>query len=161
MRSALEVAAKLARVSVIYRIARHPIARRQAVVAILAALVAVVALAACGGSSKPSYCSQVQTLKTSIEDLGKVNVVKNGTSALSSALQKVESSANSVVNSAKSDFPSQTSAISSSVTAVETTAKSLVSNPKQPALITELPSQISALTKSINTFISDTKSKCG
>ncbi len=138
----------------------HRTRPRAALVAVGVALSAVLALSACGGSSKPSYCSQVNNLKNSIEDLGKVNVLQNGTGALTSALSKVESSAKSVVDSAKGDFPSQTSAISSSVSTVKTTVTQLVSNPKQPALIAELPGQVGAVSSSISTFISDTQSKC-
>jgi predicted PurR-regulated permease PerM len=156
MRLAVCVDAKLAGVPIIRRTVR-----RHSLAAVVVVVVAGVALAACGGSSKPSYCSQVNNLKTSVTDLGKVNPIKNGTSALTSALQKVQSNAKSVVDSAKSDFPSQTSAINDSVSALETTAKQLVSNPAQPSLIAQLPGQVSALTTSIKTFISDTSSKCG
>jgi hypothetical protein len=49
-----------------------------------------VALAGCG-SSKPSYCSKVSDLKSSVQSLSSVNVIQNGTSSLKSAVQKIQS----------------------------------------------------------------------
>jgi hypothetical protein len=125
------------------------------------ATIAVVAvLCACGGSSKPSYCKQTTNLKQSVSDLGSVNILQGGTSALTSALSKVQSDASAVVNSAKSDFPNETSAITSSIDALKKSAQSLASSPTQPAVIAQVPGQISAVVKSIQNFSSATSSKC-
>jgi hypothetical protein len=124
----------------------------------LAAVAIAVALAGCG-SSKPSYCSQTATLKKSVQDLGNVNVIQGGTSALTSALSTVESNAQAVVSSAKSDFPTETSAINSSVSALKQSAQQLSSSPT-PAVIAKLPGQISAVVTSVQNFSSATSSKC-
>ena len=126
----------------------------------LAAVAIAVVLAGCGGSSKPSYCSQTANLKKSVQDLGNVNVIQGGTSALTSALSTVESNAQAVVSSAKSDFPSQTAAINSSVKALKQSAQQLSSSPTQPAVIAKLPGQISAVVTSVQNFSSATSSKC-
>jgi hypothetical protein len=125
----------------------------------LAAVAIAVALAGCGGSSKPSYCSQTANLKKSVQDLGSVNIIQGGTSALTSALSTVESNAQAVVSSAKSDFPSQTAAINSSVKALKQSAQQLSSSPK-PAVIAQVPGQISAVVTSVQNFSSATSSKC-
>ena len=125
-----------------------------------AAIAVVAVLSACGGSSKPSYCDQTASLKQSVQDLGSVNIVQGGTSALTSALSKVQSDASAVVNSAKSDFPDQTSAITSSIDALKKSAQSLASSPTQPAVSAQVPAQISAVVKSVQDFSSATKSKC-
>jgi hypothetical protein len=126
----------------------------------LAAVAIAVALAGCGGSSKPSYCSQTANLKKSVQDLGSVNIIQGGTSALTSALSTVESNAQAVVSSAKGDFPTETSAINSSITALKQSAQSLASSPTQPAVIAKVPGQISAVVSSIQAFSSATSSKC-
>ena len=126
---------------------------------VLGAVAVAAVLSACGGSSKPSYCKQTASLKQSVQDLGSVNIVQGGTSALTSALSKVESDANAVVNSAKSDFPDQTSAITSSIDALKKSAQSLASSPS-PAVIAQVPGQVSAVVKSIQDFSSATSSKC-
>ena len=78
--------------------------------AIVALSVAAVLLAACG-SSKPSYCSSLSSLKSSVKALPTTNVVSGGTNALKSAVTKVQNDANAVISGAKSDFPNETSAL--------------------------------------------------
>ena len=134
--------------------------RMRRISGVLAAVAAAAVLSACGGSSKPGYCKQTANLKQSVQDLGSVNIVQGGTNALTSALSKVQSDANAVVSSAKSDFPDQTAAISSSIDALKRSAQSLASSPTQPALIAQVPGQISAVVKSIQDFSSATSSKC-
>jgi flagellar hook-associated protein FlgK len=132
----------------------------RSIATLLAAVAVVVVLAGCGGSSKPSYCGKTADLKKSVQDLSGVNVVQGGTNALTSALSSVQSNANAVVSSAKSDFPDQTSAITSSIDALKKSAQSLASSPTQPAVIAQVPGQISAVVKSIQDFSSATSSKC-
>jgi hypothetical protein len=128
---------------------------------VLAAVVVAAGLMACGGSSKPSYCKDTANLKQSVQDLGSVSIVQGGTNALTSALSTVESNAKSVVSSAKGDFPDQTAAISSSIDALQKSARSLASSPGQPAVIAQVPGQISGVVKSVQDFSSATSSKCG
>jgi hypothetical protein len=125
-----------------------------------AAIAVVAVLSACGGSSKPSYCKQTASLKQSVSDLGNVNVVQGGTNALTSALSSVSSNANAVVSSAKSDFPNETAAITNSIDTLKKSAQSLASSPTQPAVIAQVPGQISAVVKSVQDFSSATSSKC-
>jgi hypothetical protein len=133
---------------------------RRACASLLPALAVVAVLAGCGGSSKPAFCSSLNDLKTSVQDLKNVDVIKTGTSGVTSALQKVQSSAKSVVSSAQSDFPSQTQAMSGALTTLQTTVGELKSSPTQPSLIAALPGQVKALADSVETFVSDAKSKC-
>jgi hypothetical protein len=135
-------------------------ASREGVTGLLAAVAVAAVLSACGGSSKPSYCDQTANLKKSVQDLGNVNVVQGGTNALTSALSSVSSNANAVVSSAKSDFPDQTAAISSSIDTLKKSAQSLASSPTQPAVIAQVPGQISAVVTSVQDFSSATSDKC-
>ena len=64
--------------------------------------------AGCGNNS-PAYCSDRTSLQNSIKSLTHFNT-SNGISGLKSQLKTVQSDAAALVNSAKSDFPSQTSA---------------------------------------------------
>ncbi len=125
-----------------------------------AVAVAVALIAACGGSSsKPSYCSSVASLKSSVKALPETNIVKNGTSALTSAVTKIQTDAKSAVSDAKSDFPNETSAVTSSVDALATTAKQLSSSPS-PATIAQVPGQVKAVVTAVDGFASATSSKC-
>jgi hypothetical protein len=132
----------------------------RSIASLLAPVAVVAVLAGCGGSSKPSYCGKTADLKKSVQELSAVNVVQGGTNALTSALSSVQSNANGVVSSAKNDFPDQTAAISSSIDALKKSAQSLASSPAQPAVIAQVPGQISAVVKSIQDFSSATSSKC-
>ena len=73
-------------------------------VAVTALILAVCVACGSSGSSSSSgttsttlsVCSQATALKQSLQDLQNVNVVKNGTSALSSATATVKSNANAL-----------------------------------------------------------------
>jgi ribosomal protein L10 len=127
---------------------------------LLPAVVIASLLAACGSSSKPSYCSKTSALKQSVKDLGGTNILKGGPSAVTTALQKVQSSAQAVVSSAKGDFPKETGAITSSIDALKKTAEQLAASPTKPALIARLPGEVSAVASSIQSFTTATSSKC-
>jgi hypothetical protein len=121
-------------------------------------LIAAVLLSACG-ASKPSYCSSVSNLEKSVGDLKSVNVISGGTSGLSSALQKVQSSAKTAVSDAKSDFPSQTTDVTNSLSALSNSVKQISGTPSAGA-IAQIATQVSASVSAIQNFVNATKSKC-
>ena len=122
------------------------------------ALVLVAVLAGCG-SSKPSYCSNVANLKSSVKALPNTNVVANGLSSLKTAVANVQTNTQKVVSSAKSDFPTETSALKTSVTTLETTVTQVVGSPSASALA-QIPGQISAVVTSAKNLENATSSKC-
>ncbi len=126
---------------------------------VTALVLGVAALAACGGSSKPSYCSSVSSLESSIKALPSTNIVATGLNGLESAVSKVQSDAQTAVNAAKSDFPTETSALKSSVNTLSATVKQAVASPSV-STIAQLPAQVSAVVTAANNFQSATKSKC-
>jgi outer membrane murein-binding lipoprotein Lpp len=133
--------------------------RAQAVMVALSVYTALIA--GCGSSSsKPDYCSSLSSLEASIKALPSTDVVKNGTSALESALKKVQSDANAVVSGAKSDFPNETSALKSSIDALSTTVKQLTSSPSA-ATLAQVPGQVTAVANAVKGFTSAASSKCG
>jgi hypothetical protein len=100
----------------------------------------------------------VTDLENSVKELKNVNPIKNGTSAVTSAFDKIKTNADAVVNSAKSDFPSQTKALNDSINALATSVKSLSSAPA--TAIPALPSQVAAAKSAVDGFSSATSSKC-
>jgi hypothetical protein len=88
-----------------------------------AALVLSVLAAGCS-SSPPAYCTAASHLKTSVHNLGDVNVAKNGLSSLQAALGKVQTSAKTFAADAKSAYPSQTTALKNSLSSLETAINS-------------------------------------
>ena len=135
-------------------------AKTRATAAIVAvAVLCAGTLAACGGSSKPSYCSAVSNLESSIKAIPSTNIVQTGLSGLESALSKVQSDAQTAINDAKSDFPNETSALKTSIDTLTTTVKQATSSPSA-ATIAQIPAQVSAVVTAANNFQSATKSKC-
>jgi hypothetical protein len=125
-------------------------------VAVLMA-VGVIGLAGCG-SSKPSYCSNRTNLENSIKGLTSLNI-SSGISGLKSQLQKIESDAKALVNSAKSDFPSETSALTSSVDSMASAVKALPSNPSA-GQIAAVATNAASVVSSVKSFTDATSSKC-
>jgi hypothetical protein len=123
------------------------------------AAAAAIALTACGGSSKPGYCSDRTDLENSIKAIGDVKPGSGAVDQLKSKLQTVESNAQQLVSSAKSDFPSETSAISTSVNKLKADVQKLSSspNPKQVAL---LGADAKAVVTAAQDFHSASQSKC-
>jgi hypothetical protein len=122
------------------------------------AVLGVVALAGCGGSSKPAYCTNRANLESSVKGLTNLSV-SSGLSGLEAQLTKIQSDANALASSAKSDFPNETSAIKSSVDTLATTVKTLPSSPSAANIATVGTQAASAVT-AVQNFYNATKSKC-
>ena len=75
-------------------------------------------LAAGCSSSKPAYCTDAANLKTSVSNLGNVDVATNGLGSLQTALSSVQTNATAFATDAKSAFPSQTAALQNSVSSL-------------------------------------------
>ncbi len=125
----------------------------------LAVTVFSLLIAGCGGSSKPSYCSKVSDLEKSVQNLP-ANVSENGVDTLKSSLQTVETNANAVISSAKSDFPNETTAMKTSLDSLHTTVQQLPSSPTAANLAT-VGTQVAAAVTSVKNFADSTSSKCG
>ncbi len=132
--------------------ARH--GGRSGVLLAAAAAIAVVGLAGCG-SSKPAYCTDRTNLENSVKGLTSV-----GISELKSQLTKIQSDATALVNSAKSDFPTQTQAISSSVSALKNSVAALPSSPSAVQIATVAKDSASVVS-SVKSFTDATSSQCG
>ncbi len=118
------------------------------------AAIAVGALAGCS-SSKPGYCTDRANLENSVKGLTSVSI-----STLKSQLSQIHRDATALVNSAKSDFPSQTSAISSSVSALKNSVTALPSSPSATQIAT-VAKDASSVVSSVKSFTDATSSQCG
>ena len=78
-------------------------------------------------------------LKTSVQNLGNVDVAKNGLSSLQTALTSVQTSASVFVTDAKSAYPSQTAALSTSLSGLHTAITSAKGQPLATAAETVVP----------------------
>ena len=125
---------------------------------VLAAAATAVTLAGCG-SSKPAYCTDRSNLQNAVNGLTSLTA-SSGVSAWESQAQKVHTAATALVNSAKSDFPSQTSAITSAVNGLKSSAAALRSSPSA-ATIVAVTQAASGVKSSVTSFKNATSSQCG
>ena len=137
-----------------------PCGSRMDAVAVVAVLtvVAVIAVAGCGSSSKPAYCSDRTNLNNSVKNLPSVTS-SSGISGLTSQLATIQSDATSLVNTAKSDFPTQTSAVKTSVDTLQSAVKALPSSPSA-SQIAAIALDASNVVSSVKSFSDASKSKC-
>jgi hypothetical protein len=124
-----------------------------------AAVLVLSGLAAGCSSSKPAYCTDADQLKTSVQDLGNVDVATNGLSSLQTALTSVKTSASAFVTDAKSAYPSQTAALSTSLSGLQTAITSAKGQPAATAVTTVVPA-ISQVKNSASALQSAASGKC-
>jgi hypothetical protein len=127
---------------------------------LVAPIAAAVALTACGGSSKPGYCSDRGKLEQSVKDLGNVKVLESGAAQkLRSQLQTIQNDAQTVITSAKSDFPTETNAIDSSLAKLRTDVQQLPSSPS-PHQLAAIAADAKNVVASVQGFVKSSDSKC-
>jgi hypothetical protein len=126
------------------------------------AVMVLAALAGCGssGQSKPSYCSSLTNLEQSVKALPSTDVIKNGTSALKTNVDKVVSDAQAIVDAAKKDFPNETAAITTAVDSLKTTVNQLKQN-ASPTLVVQAAGNVASVGSAVKSFSSSASSKCG
>jgi hypothetical protein len=122
---------------------------------------AVVALAApLAGCGKPSYCSKVDDLKSSVAQIKNVNPLSTGSNSIVHTVNQIEKSTKAVVSSAKSDFPNETQALSSSYSALRGTVSQVSGGQTSRSTLTTLAAQVVTFANAVDDFKSATKSKC-
>jgi hypothetical protein len=130
----------------------------RALVLAVAVAVGAFALTACG-SSEPDYCSDRSNLSDSVDTLK--SDVSGGAdlSTLQSDIAKAQTDAETVVSSAKDDFPSETSGLESSVADLKRSIDALPPSPSAQDLLGLAP-QATAAAAAVNRFTSATDSEC-
>jgi signal transduction protein with GAF and PtsI domain len=134
--------------------------RRLSCIAASAVMLAMIAGCGSSGQSKPSYCSSLTNLKQSVKALPTTDVIKNGTSALKTNVDKVVSNAQAVVDAAKKDFPNETTAITTAVDSLKTTVNQLQQN-ASPAVVVQAAGNVASVGSAVKSFSSSASSKCG
>ncbi|HEU4703634.1 MAG TPA: hypothetical protein VFS37_14220 [Conexibacter sp.] len=117
-----------------------------------------LALGACGGGDTPGYCADRSQLESSIQDLADVNP-SQGLAGLEAKLRTIQSDANALVASARSDFPDETDAIETSVERLSSDVSALPSNPST-AQVAALASDASSVVGAVSAFVDATQSEC-
>ena len=108
-----------------------------------AAVLVMAGLAAGCSSSKPAYCTDASQLKTSVQDLGNVNIDVHDLSSVDTAVSKVQADAEKFAADAKSAYPSQTTALKTSLSSLQTAVKSAIGQPS----LTTVAAVVSSVTQ--------------
>ena len=112
------------------------------------------------GCGQPDYCSDRSNLEQSVKGLTDVQLTESGgADRLKSQLQKVQTEANQVAGSAKTDFPSETDQLESSVSTLEQSVQGLPPSPSSEELRGLAP-QVTALAGATRRFVNATSSEC-
>lgn len=90
-------------------------------------------------SSKPAYCTDADQLKTSVQNLGNVDVATNGLSSLQTALSSVKTNATTLATDAGSAFAPQITALQNSLSGLETAITSAKGQPPATAATAVVP----------------------
>jgi hypothetical protein len=107
--------------------------RRWALLPAAVVVLVLSRLAAGCSSSTPAYRTDASQLKTSVQDLGNVDVASNGLGSLQAALSSVQADAKSFATDAKSAFPSQTAALNTALSGLQGAITSAKGQPSATA----------------------------
>jgi hypothetical protein len=132
---------------------------RWALLPAAALVLALSGLATGCSSSTPAYCTDASQLKTSVQNLGNVNVATNGLGSLQTALSSVQSDAKTFATDAKSAFPSQTAALNTAVSGLQTAITSAKGQPPATAA-TAVVSSVSQVKSSSSDLQNAISSSC-
>lgn len=116
-------------------------------------------LAAGCSSSKPAYCTDAANLKTSVQNLGNADVAKNGLSSLQTALNSVQTNANTLAGEAKSTFGPQITALQNALSSLSTAIKSATGQSPVTAA-TAVASSLSQVKNSASALQTAVAGKC-
>ncbi len=126
----------------------------------LVSLLLGASLVACGGNDKPAVCGSVDTLKSSITDLKKIDITSSGAvSSLQTQLTTVKKNFDTVKSDAKSQFSTQIDAVDGAYTTLVSSANTAKSSPSAANLAT-LAAAASAMLADLQTLVSDVQATC-
>lgn len=120
------------------------------------ALFAVGAASGCGG--KPQFCDDRTTLQESVKSLPSA-ATSGGVSGLEAQITKVETDAKTLIDSAKSDFPSESSAIENALNQLKSSVSGLPEKPSTSQLA-GIVINATAVVNAVNSFVSATDEEC-
>ena len=138
------------------RSAYRPGTRTRLLLAAVVLALVLSGMAAGCSSSTPAYCTAAANLKTSVSNLGNVDVAKNGLGSLQTALNSVTTDAQTFAADAGSAFAPQTTALKNSLSGLQSTINSAKSQPSLTAAsavassVTQVKNSASALQSAVS-----------
>lgn len=127
-------------------------------VAVLAGSFAVLGSTGC--SSKPAFCSDLDSFKSSVSQLVKVERVDSSTlDEVQADFDQVEQNATDVIDSARADFPQETGNLEDQIAATTKSFEDLPSNPEVGDYVA-IGLQVASLVKAASDFENRASSAC-
>jgi uncharacterized membrane protein HdeD (DUF308 family) len=126
--------------------------------ALAALTVLAMALVVAGCGSKPAYCENVTTLQASVKDLP-TSATTGGVSGLKTQLTSIEGQVQTLVASAKADFPNESHTVEATVNQLSTSVNAISGKPTA-AEIAALGINASAAVTAVQNFQTATASEC-
>jgi hypothetical protein len=112
---------------------------RRAVAVLALPIVVLLVATGCGGSSKPAVCGKRDAVKTSVDNLTKLNPVTDGLGAVQTQLSAVQQSVKDLASAAGDQYKPQVTALQTSLKTLQSQITALGSNPSVPALTAVAP----------------------
>jgi hypothetical protein len=122
-------------------------------------LCSMLAAAGCGGSSKPEVCGKRDALRTSVDNLLKVNPVSDGMSEVRSRLADVQKRTSELASAAGDQFAPQVDAMKQSTAKVADDLKALGGTDKSAA-VSALSTDVPAVRTSYDALLKAVGSVC-
>ena len=151
---------------------REPMMRLWPALAVAAVAVAGL-LVGCGSSSTsgsgtpaptasgtPAVCTQANALASSVQQLADIDVIKQGTSALNTAVQNVQTQVQALSQSASEQFKPQVDALQSAINNLQTVLHNLGSSPNPAQAAGQIPSAVTQVTTDTQNLLSALSSTC-
>jgi hypothetical protein len=121
------------------------------------AAVAAVTLPGCG---KPEFCAKKTEFNSSVTTLTSVSLDPPDPTEVFNDIENVENAGTSMINAAKTDFPSQSTALENAVNDVVATGKTLTMTTDLTATGVTLAAQLLVLNSAWNSFKTATNDSC-
>jgi len=122
-------------------------------------VLATAMLAGCSSSDKPAFCGDVSTLQSSISQLTSIKIDAAVLDNVKTDLETVQTNAQTVVDSAKTDFPTESSALEDSLNTAGESIQDLPSSPSATE-IAAVALNVSAVANAARSFEEATSSAC-
>jgi hypothetical protein len=125
----------------------------------LLAVVAGLAVDGCSSSSEADLCSSADAVRSSVDDLGNVRVLEDGTQALRQAFSEVGDDMDRLVNHARNEFSGRVAGVKSSLADLGTAMDSLGS-PPSAASLRAVGTATRAMVEDAGVLVHDVSSSC-
>ena len=118
-----------------------------------------VALGSGGCSSQPAFCSDVDSLRSSVNELVSIQVNSNTINEVQTDFEKVQTDADQAVESAREDFPEESSNLEDQIDSTKQAIEDIPSSPSAGDYVA-LGLQVVALGKAADDFRQAAESAC-